>query len=158
MSKVHADVKIRGLKVEDLDEVVRIDRLHTGIPKPDYWPRVFRDYLGRGGRDRTFGIGVDGEGGLAAYLFGEVRAAEFGSEPCGWIFAVGVDPQHLRDGVGSALLAEARSRFERLGVSTVRTRVQRSEIPVLSFFRSNGFVGGPYVQLEMPVADPEVME
>ena len=27
--------------------------------------------------------------------------------------------------------------------------VRRNNVPVLTFFRTNGFVGGPYVQLEL---------
>lgn len=40
------------------------------------------------------------------------------------------------------------ARFRDLGVSRVRTMVRRNDVPVLSFFRSSRFVGGPYVQLE----------
>ena len=151
--KEHA--KIRGLKVDDLAEVVRIDAAHTGEAKKSYWERIFSEYLGRRGRGRTFGIGVNGPKGLAAYLFGEVRAAEFGSEPCGWVFAVGVDQEQLRRHLASALLADARRRFHKLGVSTVRTMVLRSDVDVLSFFRANGFVGGSYVQLQIGVGENE---
>ena len=82
------------------------------------------------------------------YLLGEVRALEFGSEPCGWVFAVGVESGHLRTGVASRLLAEASRRFKVAGISRVRTMVRRNDVPMLAFFRSAGFVGGSFVQLE----------
>jgi ribosomal protein S18 acetylase RimI-like enzyme len=78
-----------------------------------------------------------------------VRAFEFGSEPCGWILEVGVDPAQTRHGVASALLAEAVDRLRASGVSTIRTMVKRNDVPMLTFFRTNGFAGGPYVQLEL---------
>ncbi len=149
MTGLREQAKIRGLEATDVDEVVRIDALHTGEAKPEYWRRIFSEYLGRGGRDHTLGIGIDGAGGLAAYLFGEVRAVEFGSSACGWVFAVGVDDDQLRRHLGSALLADARERFAQLGISTMRTMVSRNDVPVQAFFRSNGFVGGSYVQLEL---------
>ena len=141
--------RARLLTAADLDEVTRIDALHTGAPIPAYWQRIFGEFLGRDSDPHTFGVGVDGGAGLAGYLFGEIRAAEFGSEPCGWVFAVGVDPEFLRGGTASALLNAACRRFREEGLNKVRTMVRRNDVPVLSFFRSRGFHGGPYVQLEL---------
>ena len=148
MAELRDRTGIRALESGDLGEVVRIDGLHTGEEKLEYWQKIFDEYLGRQG-SRTFGIGIDAADGLAAYLFGEVRAVEFGSEPCGWVFAAGVDKDRLRCHLGTNLLADARRRFNALGVQTVRTMVLRNNVSVLSFFRANGFVGGPYVQLEI---------
>jgi ribosomal protein S18 acetylase RimI-like enzyme len=140
---------IRRLSRADRDEVVRIDAHHTGSRKTAYWGRVLGEFLGaREGRGRVGLAGVDERGRLAGYLLGEVRAFEFGSEPCGWVFAVGVDPAWLRRGVGSALLEEACRAFRKAGVARVRTMVRRNDVPVLAFFRAAGFAGGSYVQLE----------
>ena len=97
--------------------------------------------------------GLFAEFGPALQNLGEVRDWEFGSPPCGWVFAVGVDPGRLRRGVASALLAESCRRFRRAKVDEVRTMVRRTDVPVQSFFRANGFVGGPFVQLERSVKD-----
>ena len=146
-------VESRLLVSGDLDEVARIDALHTGDAKAGYWHRIFGEFLGREADPHTFGFGVDGENGLAGYLFGEIRAVEFGSESCGWVFAVGVDPGFLRGGAATALLDSACQRFRDAGVKTVRTMVRRNDVPVLSFFRSRGFHGGPYVQLELELEE-----
>jgi ribosomal protein S18 acetylase RimI-like enzyme len=53
--------------------------------------------------------------------------------------------------VASALLAEACRAFRAAGVTRVRTMVRRNDVPVLAFFRSSGFSGGSYVQLELDV-------
>jgi ribosomal protein S18 acetylase RimI-like enzyme len=143
----HAALDVRDLRREDLDDVVRIDALHTAERKPDYWSRVFRDFLDA----RTpglVGLVAEHRGRLIGYLVGDVRAFEFGSEPCGWVFAVGVDPRETRRGVASALLDEAGQRFRRAGVTRARTMVRRDDVGVLSFFRANGFSGGSFVQLE----------
>lgn len=160
-------LRVRKLVPADLDEVIRIDAVHRGDADPGYWHSVLGRFLTRRrsrrptAEDTTasrpvpivqVAIGVDGNAeqtGLAGYLFGEVRAVEFGSEPCGWIFAVGVDRPYLRSKLASALLREATARFQRAGVRKVRTMVQKSDVPVLSFFRASGFVGGPFVQLEL---------
>ena len=145
--------RIRPLKAEDLSEVARIDALHTGMRKRSYWGGVLGQFLKPGGSGVRIGLALDAPRGLAGYLLGEVRAFEFGSEPCGWIFAVGVDPNSERRGVASRLLAEAVARFRAHGVPRIRTMVRRNEVPVLAFFRSNGFRGGPFVQLELDIAE-----
>jgi ribosomal protein S18 acetylase RimI-like enzyme len=60
-----------------------------------------------------------------------------------------VDPGRTRQGVATALLREAVRRLHAAGVTTVRTMVRRTDVPVQTFFRTNGFVAGPYVQLEL---------
>lgn len=147
---------VRPLTPQDLDRVCEIDALHTGTAKPEYWQRVFADFLDLG-RDRAgkVGLATQHEGALAGYLLGEVRAFEFGSPPCGWVFAVGVAPGFDRAGHASTLLSEACRLFREAGMTTVRTMVLREDIPVLSFFRARGFVGGAFYQLERNLEEEE---
>lgn len=144
---------IRPLAQRDLQAVSRIDAHHTGTVKRAYWRHIFREFLeAPAGRGRV-GLAADGPSGLVGYLLGEVRAFEFGSDPCGWIFAIGVEATVLRHGVGAALVREASARFRAAGVTKVRTMVRRNDVPVLAFFRAGGFTGGPFVQLEADVTD-----
>lgn len=145
--------RVRRLRADDLDEVVRLDALHTGKRKPAYWRRVFEEFLEADRAGRRVGLAAEGDEGLVAYLLGEVRAFEFGSAACGWVFAIGVAPEAMRRGVASTLLAACGGRFRDAGVRHVRTMVPRSNVPVLSFFRANGFVGGSFVQLERDLGD-----
>ena len=141
-------MKVCDLRAEHLDDVIRIDVQHTGEHKRGYWKGVFERFLDpRRDRNRVGLVAEEGQRTIG-YLLGEVRAFEFGSEPCGWIFGVGVDPDRLRTGVAGLLLEEARRRFRAAGVTTVRTMVRRNDVPVLSFFRAHEFVGGSFAQLE----------
>jgi len=148
-----ASVAIRDLRAGDIDAITAIDARHTGAKKRDYWERTIWRFLSADDGLGRVGLAAErvGEhaGEVCGYLLGEVRAFEFGSEPCGWIFSVGVLPELTREGVASWLLAEATNRFERAGVSKIRTMVRRKDLPVLRFFRSSGFVGGPFSQLEL---------
>jgi ribosomal protein S18 acetylase RimI-like enzyme len=146
-------IEVRDLRAEHLDEVVRIDALHSGERNPRYWKRVFRDFFDAASESSVVGLAAESDGRMIGYLLGDVRAVEFGSEACGWVFAVGVDPTGVRGGVASALLAEACRRFKEAGVQRVRTMVRRNAVDVLSFFRANGFVGGSFVQLERELED-----
>ncbi len=150
MADPPASVRVRDLRRADLRAVVRIDAAHTGRRKPRYWARQFRDLLARGrGEPPRVGLAAVDGGVLVGYLVGEVRAFEFGSDPCGWVHALGIDPRRLRGGVASALLAKACRRFRDAGVRRVRTMIRRGNVPVMAVFRANGFVGGSFVQLEL---------
>lgn len=144
---------IRPLRREDLPEIVRIHALHAGAVKRAYWRGMLERFLEPPGGAPRIGLAADAFKGLAGYLLGEVRAFEFGSEACGWIFAVGVDPRSARHGVASRLLGEAAARFRDHGVARIRTMVRRNDIPMLAFFRGNGFRGGPFVQLELDLEE-----
>ena len=145
VAAAHPDVRIRDLVLADLPELIRIDGAHAGREKPAFWEAVLRDLQG----PHRVRLAAEMGGRLVGHLLGEVRAFEFGSAPCGWVFAVGVDPEHLRLGVGDALLRAACREFRRAGVRRVRTMVLRDDVPLLSFFRAAGMVGGPFVQLEL---------
>ncbi len=144
--------RIRPLTADDLSAVVRLDAELTGARKQAYWKRVFQSFLASSEDEGLVGLAAEGDEGFAGYLLGEVRAFEFGSESCGWIFAVGVAPWAAHGGVGSALVAAACECFAAAGASAVRTMVKRDDLPMLSFFRANDFVGGSYVELERPMA------
>jgi ribosomal protein S18 acetylase RimI-like enzyme len=149
--------RIRPLARRDLASVVRIDAIHTGAEQRTYWNRLFREFLAPAPGRQRVALAAEIGGELAGFLLADVRAFEFGSEPCGWILEVGVDPSEARHGIATALLAEAVRRLRHAGVSTVRTMVRRNNVPVLTFFRTNGFAGGPYVQLELlddAIAEP----
>lgn len=142
-------VAIRPLRRADLAEVVRIHALHTGTRAPAYWEAVLRRVRREGEALEVALVAPSATGrGLAGFLVGEVRAFEFGSEACGWVFAIGVDPDRRRAGVASALLDAADERFRRAGVERARTMVRRNDVPLLALFRSHGWRGGPFVQLE----------
>jgi ribosomal protein S18 acetylase RimI-like enzyme len=99
-------------------------------------------------RGTGIALGAEAGGRLVGYLLGEVRAFEFGAATCGWIYAVAVERGRARRGVASLLLGDACARFRATGVDRVRTLVRRNDVPVLAFFRANGFVGGEFFELE----------
>jgi len=85
---------------------------------------------------------------LLGFIIGEVRAWEFGSTPCGWVFALSVDPDARLHGTGRALLDAISAEFRKAGVGKMRTMVERNTILQMLFFRSEGMMAGPYIQLE----------
>jgi GNAT superfamily N-acetyltransferase len=88
---------------------------------------------------------------VIGFVIGEVRDWEFGSPPCGWVFAIDVDPRARQKGVGTQLLAAVRERFARVGVRVLRTMLARDNPLILSFFRSQGMTAGRLIPLEVEI-------
>lgn len=147
MSEANATIAIRPAEVGDLDQVIALDERITGIGKRDYITDLFERYRTRRPDQRFFYV-AESDGEVAGFVIGEIRAWEFGSQPCGWVFAISVDPDVREDGVGAALLDRISERFRAAGVSKIRTMISRNNHLLMSFFRSRGMMAGPYLQLE----------
>jgi len=141
-----AALTIRPAVADDLDEIIRLDTQITATPKAEYWRAIF-ERLKRDEAPSAFLVATDGRR-LAGFIVGEVRAWEFGSPPCGWVFAIAVQPDMRLDGTGSALFEAICARFRAAGVSKIRTMLARDACLVMSFFRSQGMMAGPFVELE----------
>ena len=84
-------------------------------------------------------------------MIGEVRDWEFGSPPCGWVFGIDVRPEARQRGIGARLLEAIAAGFRRAGVTKIRTMLARDNTLILSFFRSQGMMAGPFIALEMDI-------
>ena len=147
MSGTDTTIAIRPAEAGDLDQVIALDEQITGIDKRDYITDLFERYRTRRPDQRFFYV-AESAGAVVGFVVGEIRAWEFGSEPCGWVFAISVDPQVREDGVGAALLDRISELFREAGVSKLRTMISRNNHLLMSFFRSRGMMAGPYLQLE----------
>ncbi len=141
---------IRPARRGDLDAVIAIDATVTGLAKRKYWLSVYRRYGASGRREQQFLVAL-AQGRLVGFVIGEVRDWEFGSPPCGWVFAIDVDPQARLEGVGTRLLQAISAGFRRTGVRTLRTMLARDNTLMLSFFRSQGLMAGPLMSLEIEI-------
>jgi ribosomal protein S18 acetylase RimI-like enzyme len=134
-------VSIRPAQASDLPAISALDRRLTGSDKPQYW----QDMLGP---DRHFLVAETDKGALAGFIAGEIRAWEFGQPAAGWVFAIQIEPRLRLHGVGTQLFEALVERFKAKGVTRVRTLVDRKDHLILSFFRAQGMVAGPSLQLD----------
>jgi GNAT superfamily N-acetyltransferase len=145
-------LRIRGVQAADIRLVIALDKLVTGLAKPRYWQDVFEEYGRRRAKGRFFLVAEPtartAEKQVLGFIIGEVRAWEFGSAPCGWVFALSVEPNARLAGVGEELFAAISAEFKRAGVTKMRTMVARDNPLPMLFFRAEGMVAGPYIQLE----------
>jgi N-acetylglutamate synthase-like GNAT family acetyltransferase len=141
------DVKIRTALAEDIPWIVSLDEKTTGEAKHQYWQELFGHFQQSRGTGRAFLV-AEQQGRVVGFITGEVRAFEFGSEPCGWVFALNVDQEIRVHNVGTRLFEALCETFGRAGVQKVRTMLNRDNHLVQAFFRSLGMMAGPFIQLE----------
>jgi ribosomal protein S18 acetylase RimI-like enzyme len=140
------DVEIRPARPADLRSVIALDAEATGLEKVDYWKDRLERF-GGGQKDRFFLIAERGKVAIG-FIAGEVRAWEFGSPPSGWIFAINVARGRRQHGLGTQLFEAVCERFRRAGARQVRTMIAKDDRLVMSFFRSQGMMAGPFIELE----------
>jgi ribosomal protein S18 acetylase RimI-like enzyme len=143
---------IRPVRRRDLDPVIAIDAVVTGLEKRAYWLSVYRRYGTATHPERAFLVAELG-GRVVGFVIGEVRDWEFGSPPCGWVFAIDVQQGVRQGGIGTRLLEAIAASFRAAGVTKLRTMLMRDNTLILSFFRSQGMMAGPLLTLEMDI-DP----
>ena len=148
--KAEESTLIRDAVQDDLTEIIKLDAQNTGIEKNDYWQAAF-DRFGNG--ESGFCLVAEIAHHFWGCILGEVRAWEFGSPPCGWVFALGVHNDAREMGVGSKLFDSICQHLKNTGIEKVRTMLARIDHLNMSFFRSQGMRGGPFIQLEKNVAD-----
>lgn len=138
---------IRNALATDFEAIISLDLTTPSEEKADYWRGIFEHYVVRGRSDRIF-IVAEKAGKVIGFIVGEIRAWEFGSPPCGWVFALAVSPDAREHGTGKRMFDEICSRLKKAGVSTVRTMVNMDEKLTFSFIRSMGLRTGRYIELE----------
>ena len=146
VSDAGAALRIRPALAADVPSVIALDEEVTGLAKPNYWRDMFDLYGGR--HKERFFLVAERQDRIDGFVIGETRAWEFGSPPCGWIFAIQIRPKGRLKGVGTQLFNAICDCFRKTGVVNVRTMLARDNTIILSFFRSQGMMAGPFIELE----------
>jgi ribosomal protein S18 acetylase RimI-like enzyme len=151
-AKPDTAVRVRRVQAVDIPHVIGLDTRVTKLAKAEYWNDVFVRYGKRRLHERFFLVaesrGDKADPHVLGFIIGEIRAWEFGSTPCGWVFALSVEPEARLQSVATDLFEAISHEFKKAGVSKMRTMVARdAQLPML-FFRSEGMMAGPYIQLE----------
>lgn len=145
-------IRVRRVTAADVPQIVQLDQEITGVGKAEYWRDIYARYGKRRLAERFFFVAepADERSGrrILGFVIGEIRAWEFGSAPCGWVFAMSVDPGTRLQGIGTSLLEAIADEFRKAGVAKMRTMVARDNRLHLLFFRSQEMTAGPYIQLE----------
>jgi GNAT superfamily N-acetyltransferase len=151
-AKASTAMRVRRVQAADIPHVIALDTRVTKLAKAEYWNDVFLRYGKQRLHERFFLVAEhrrdQADARVVGFIIGEIRAWEFGSTPCGWVFALSVEPELRLHNIGGAMFEAISGEFKKAGVSKMRTMVARDARLPLLFFRSEGMMAGPYIQLE----------
>jgi ribosomal protein S18 acetylase RimI-like enzyme len=148
---------LRSLYPEDIDQVANIESSLTGSPRRDLLEKrlavatanlsaVFLDEIADMRTDLQSMpenfitcAALDGRK-LAGYGFARILEGEFGTrKTVVELDDIGVDPDYQGKGVGKMVIAGIEQRMGKRNISTMRTQIAWSNLPMVSFFASAGF-------------------
>ncbi len=142
-------VKIRALKTEDLDAIVKIDEKVLGEDRKSYWERKLKLM---NSKSSQVSLAAEVEGEVVGFILGDVSGWEFGvPETIGWMDTIGVDPAYQKKGIATALAHELIKNLKAIGVRTIYTLVSWNDWDLLQFFHAMGFTRGDMINLELKI-------
>lgn len=131
-------VDLRTLKAEDMDDIIRIDKMITGHRREAY----IRELVDEAMTDSAVRVSLVARVGDIAVGFVMART-DFGdygrAEPVSVLDTIGVDPDYSRQGIGHALLSQLFVNLDGLRVEKVETTAARKDFQLLGFFYDAGF-------------------
>jgi predicted N-acetyltransferase YhbS len=143
------NVRIRTLKEEDLEAIVKIDEKVLGENRRNYWERKLESM---NNKSSQISLVAEVEGEVVGFILGDVSGWEFGvPETVGWMDTIGVEPAYQKKGVATALAHELIKNLKAIGVRTIYTLVSWDDWDLLQFFHSRGFTRGDMINLELKI-------
>ncbi len=147
---------IRNAVADDLARIIELDESSSGINKPDYWQESFRRFGSL--QDGRYFLVAEKDSQIVGFIIGEIRAWEFGSQPGGWVFSLTVDPDTRLAGVATLMFNTICQCFRQAGVDKVHTMIDRDNITVMAFFRSQGMMAASTIPLQLSLSDMDNTE
>jgi len=136
------DVNIRTLRESDLEAIIRIDAVASGLPRRDFFTTKVRRSLQDSSVHLSMVAEVDDHVvGFVTVIF---HQGEFGRpEPIAVLDAIGVHPEYRHRHVGRALLRQLEMNLAALRVDELRTEVAWDDLDMLGFMARAGFRPAP---------------
>ena len=142
-------IKIRLMKGDDVDAVVRIDEKVFKASRPEYYRLKFeklvqsKDYL------PTSLVAEEEDGTVVGFVMGELYIGEYGiSQEKATLDTIGVDPDYQHKGIGERLMNEFMDHLRTLGVQKINTLVDWNDSKLIHFFSANQFSPSKTINLE----------
>jgi predicted N-acetyltransferase YhbS len=133
-------LKIRLMKVEDFDALVKIDEKVRKASRPEYYKLKFEKLVQSSSYLPTSLVAEDGTGKVVGFVMGELYIGEFGiSREKATLDTIGVDPDCQQQGIGERLIIEFMEHLRTLGVQEVITLVDWNDFKLIHFFSDNHF-------------------
>ena len=141
-------IKIRLMKVDDFDAIVRIDEKVLKASRPDYYKMKFEELVQSTDRLPTSLVAEEEDGTVVGFVMGELLIGEYGISHEATLDTIGVDPDYQHKGIGEQLIKEFMDHLRALGVRKINTLVDSNDSRLMHFFSANQFSPSKTINLE----------
>ena len=135
---------IRKIKIEDADDIARIQAAITKAPAEIDFRQIIDEQV-RKNEDASFVAEINGK--IAGYMISYIVYGGFGLEKSAWIATLGVDSKFMGQGIGKRLAEEIFSVYRDMGIKYIFTSVRWDSADLLSFFKTLGFDRSNFINL-----------
>ena len=142
-------IKIRLMKVDDFDAVVRIDEKVLKASRSDYYRLKFETLVQSPDYLPTSLVAEEKDGTVVGFVMGELYIGDYGiTKKKATLDTIGVDPDYQHKGIGKQLANEFMDHLRALGVHNVTTLVDENDSKLMQFFSVNQFSPSKTINLE----------
>lgn len=136
LARDRADVRV--LAPDDVADICRIDRRITARDRGPYIQRLVDEALHDSAVRVSLTARVDGI--VAGFVMARTDFGDFGrAEPAAVLDTIGVAPEYMHQGVGTALLSQLLVNLQALRIERVETMVAHRDFALLGFLDAVGF-------------------
>lgn len=142
---------LRPLTVDDLDEVVAIDKSLIGRSRRGFFETRLKAALHN--PKRFIYVGACEEGELVGYVLARLLEGEFGGDATVAVLdAIGLDPRQQGKGHGRRLMEGLEDVMRQKNVHELQSQLDWNNHSLMRFLDVSGFKLAPRVVLSRPVA------
>jgi ribosomal protein S18 acetylase RimI-like enzyme len=138
------DVLIRRLKMDDVDDIIRIFKAITQEEITVDFKKVLEEQSQKT-EDASFV--AEQQSRVVGYMIGYLLSGSFGTEKSAWIAMLGVDPKFMGQGIGKSLAKEIFRFYKDRDITNIYTSVRWDSTDLLSFFKTLGFDRSNFINL-----------
>lgn len=150
---VVANRDCRPLGADDLEQVIAIDRAHSGHSRHRFFEKRFA--AAKEQPDDYVHVGIVEGRSLCGFAIARVLRGEFGHEQTVAVLdAIGVAAASREQGVGQALIRELSAIMRRRGVQALQSQADWTNHEFMRFFATADFKLAPRLVLQRTVTAP----
>ena len=133
-------IKIRLMKADDFDAVVRIDKKVLNVSRREYYQQKFSKLIHSKDYVPTSLVAETEDGTVVGFVMGELYIGDYGiSQEVGTLDTIGVDPSYQHKHIGEQLINAFMDHLRTLGVRSINTLVDWNDSKLIRFFSANKF-------------------
>jgi ribosomal protein S18 acetylase RimI-like enzyme len=148
VKEIAVNIIIRPLKIDDLDDICRIDADILGVVRKDYYKEKLEK--AKLEENQISNLAAVHNEKVVGFIMGRIYIGEYGIDQVSVIIdTIGVSPEYQGSGVAKKLFREFFRNVKKLGIRKVLTIVDWEKLDLLKFFHGEGFEPSKKIVLEL---------